>query len=52
MEALEELEPITKVPASTLISPEIHRTGLADQRQSDQDTGPGVCLSTSMTRQS
>jgi hypothetical protein len=46
---MEELESITKVPASTLISPEIHRTVLTDQRQSDQDTW---CFSTSMTRQS
>jgi hypothetical protein len=49
---MEQLESITKVHASTLISPEIHRTVLTDQRQSDQDTGPGVCVSTSMTRQS
>ena len=40
----EELESITKVLASTLISPEIHGTVRTDQRQSGQDTGPGVCL--------
>lgn len=49
MEAL-EVKSTTKVPASTPISPEIHRTVVTDQRQSDQDTRPGVCLSTSMTR--
>jgi hypothetical protein len=52
MEALEELESITKVPVSTLISPEMHRTVLTDEQQSDQDTGSGVCFSTSMARQS